>query len=136
MPASNSAPAALSAAADAAADTTAPDPSRPPPVRFDHQTPLAGFMNHSPHRILYQNKLYPSALHLLEALKFIGHRPDLAERVRGVKDVKDVYSVSGVMHDFVRGDWGNVLLQMVSWSLLFPSLSSLHDIMLIELIWK
>jgi predicted NAD-dependent protein-ADP-ribosyltransferase YbiA (DUF1768 family) len=71
-------------------------------------------MNHSPHRILHQNKVYPSALHLLEALKFIGHRPDLAERVRAVKDVKDVYSVSAAMHDFVRKDWGNVLLQMVS----------------------
>lgn len=71
-------------------------------------------MNHSPHRVLHQNKLYPSALHLLEALKFLGHRPDLAERVRAVKDVKDVYAVSAAMHEFIRKDWGNVLLQTVS----------------------
>jgi predicted NAD-dependent protein-ADP-ribosyltransferase YbiA (DUF1768 family) len=58
--------------------------------------------------------LYPSALHLLEALKFIGHRPDLAERIRAVKNVKDVYSVSAAMHEFVRKDWGSVLLQMVN----------------------
>ena len=115
MPPSNSAPAALSTAPDAANGvTSAPDLSRPPPVRFDHRTPLVGFMNHSPHRVLHQNKLYPSALHLLEALKFLGHRPDLAERVRAVKDVKDVYAVSAAMHEFIRKDWGNVLLQTVS----------------------
>jgi predicted NAD-dependent protein-ADP-ribosyltransferase YbiA (DUF1768 family) len=73
-----------------------------------------GFMNHSPHRVLHQNKLYPSALHLLEALKFLGHRPDLAERIRAVKEIKDVYSVSGAFNEFIRGDWGQVLLQMVS----------------------
>jgi len=70
-------------------------------------------MNHSPHRVLYQNKLYPSALHLLEALKFIAHRPDLGERIRGVKDVQDVYPLSASMQEFVRPDWGQVFLQMV-----------------------
>jgi predicted NAD-dependent protein-ADP-ribosyltransferase YbiA (DUF1768 family) len=71
-------------------------------------------MNHSAHRILYQNKAYPTALHLLEALKFIANRPDLSERIRATPNVKDVYAVSVAMHEFIRGDWGNVLLQMVS----------------------
>jgi hypothetical protein len=101
-------------AASTSAPAAASDPSRPPPVRFDHQSPLAGFMNHSPHRVLYQNTLYPSALHLLEALKFLPHRADLAERIRGVKEVQDVYPLSSNFHDFVRGDWGQVFLQMVS----------------------
>ncbi|KAF7968008.1 hypothetical protein HWV62_32169 [Athelia sp. TMB] len=85
------------------------DPNRPPPVRFDHTSPLSGFMNHSPHRVLYQNHTYPSALHLLEALKFIGHRPELAERIRAVRDVQDVYPLSASMQEFVRADWGQVL---------------------------
>ncbi|KAF7984751.1 hypothetical protein HWV62_11707 [Athelia sp. TMB] len=89
------------------------DPNRPPPVRFDHTSPLSGFMNHSPHRVLYQNHTYPSALHLLEALKFIGHRPELAERIRAVRDVQDVYPLSASMQEFVRADWGQVFLQSV-----------------------
>lgn len=89
------------------------DPDRPAPVRFDHNSPLAGFMNHSPHRILHQEKIYPTALHLLEALKFVGHRPDLSERIRAVKDVHDVYPLSATMHELVRPDWGQVFLQMV-----------------------
>lgn len=102
MPASTSASAALS------------DPSRSPPVRFDHQSPLVGFMNHSPHRVLYQNTLYPTALHLLEALKFLPHRPDLAERIRAVKEVEDVYPISATMREFVRGDWGQAFLETAS----------------------
>lgn len=90
-----------------------PDPNRPPPVRFDHMSPLSGFMNHSPHRVLYQNNTYPSALHLLEALKFLGHRPDLADRIRAVRDVQDVYPLSASMQEFVRSDWGQVFLQTV-----------------------
>lgn len=84
------------------------------PVRFDHTSPLSGFMNHSPHRVLYQNKLYPSALHLLEALKFVNHRPDLAERIRAVKDVHDVYPLTAAMNEFARTDWGQALLGAVS----------------------
>jgi predicted NAD-dependent protein-ADP-ribosyltransferase YbiA (DUF1768 family) len=77
-------------------------------------------MNHSPHRIMHQNQLYPTALHLLEALKFLAYHPDLAERIWGVKDARDVYSVSAAMQEFVRADWGQVFLQMVSIVFYYP----------------
>jgi ribA/ribD-fused uncharacterized protein len=113
LPQSNGATAGSSMPTSTSAPAGPADPSRPPPVRFDHQSPLAGFMNHSPHRILYQNTLYPSALHLLEAIKFHPHRPDLSEQIRAVKDVQDVYPLSASMNEFVRGDWGQVFSQTV-----------------------
>lgn len=90
-----------------------PPDSGPPPVRFDHQGPLAGFMNHSPHRVIHQNKTYPTALHLHEALKYLGHRPDLAEQIRHCTDVLDVYPLSATFHEFGRRDWGEVFLKTV-----------------------
>ena len=111
IPASNSAPAASSGAA--APPTTAAAGPAPPPVRFNHTTPLSGFLNFSAHRIIYLNKVYPTALHLLEALKFIGYHPDLAERIRAVNEVKGVYPVSAGLQEFVRRDWGQVFLEMV-----------------------
>ena len=88
-------------------------PPTVPPIRFDHQGPLAGFMNHSQHRVLYQNKTYPSALHLHEALKFLDHRPDLSEQIRNCPHVHEVYPLSATLQEFVRSDWGQVFLKMV-----------------------
>jgi hypothetical protein len=87
----------------------------PPSVKFDHQGLLSGFMNHSPHRVMYQNETYPSALHLYEALKFIGHRPDLAEKIRKCASVHDIYPLSASLQEHVRPDWGQIFLKMVRW---------------------
>lgn len=84
-----------------------------PPIKFDHTGDYAGFVNHSPHRVMYKNRMYPTALHLLEAMKFM-HRPDLQERVRTCKDVNDMYPLSASFQDHVRPDWGQVFLQIVS----------------------
>jgi predicted NAD-dependent protein-ADP-ribosyltransferase YbiA (DUF1768 family) len=55
-----------------------------PPFEIDSQSP---FMNHSPHHILYQNKSYPTAMHLYVALDFITVDPDFAERICTYEDV-------------------------------------------------
>jgi hypothetical protein len=85
------------------------------PVRFDHTGPgpLVGFMNHSPHRVLYGGKTYPSALHLHEAMKFIDHRADLAERIRSVPRAHEVYPLSASFQKHVRSDWSGVFLAKV-----------------------
>jgi hypothetical protein len=98
----------------------------PPSVKFDHKGPLSGFMNHSPHRVMYQNETYPSALHLYEALKFIGHRPDLAEKIRKCGRVHDVYPLSASLQDHVRPDWGQVYLKMVRYSRSFTRPTLIH----------
>ncbi|KAG9317754.1 hypothetical protein JVU11DRAFT_1972 [Chiua virens] len=87
-----------------------PAPSHGPPIKFDHTGEFAGFVNHSNHRVMYKNKMYPTALHLLEAMKF-SHRPELQERIRTCKDVNDMYPLSAGFQEHVRSDWGQVFLQ-------------------------
>ena len=70
--------------------TSMPVPARGPPIKFDHTCDYARFVNHSNHRVVYNNKVYPTALHLLEAMKFI-HQPALQERIPTCKDVNDKY---------------------------------------------
>ena len=81
-------------------------------IRFDHST-YPGFMNHSPHRIIHQNKTYPTALHLHEAMKFIDHRPDLSEQIRSFARVQEVYPFAASQQEFVRPDWGQIFLKTV-----------------------
>lgn len=93
-----------------------PVPNVGPPIKFDHTGEYAGFVNHSAHRVMYQNKLYPTALHLLEALKF-AHQPALQEHIRTCKDVHDMYPLSASFQEHVRRDWGQVFLNVVCMSL-------------------
>ncbi|KAG6335895.1 hypothetical protein ID866_3204 [Astraeus odoratus] len=86
------------------------DGARAPPIKFNHIGDLGGFVNHSPHRILFRNKTYPSALHLLEAMKFVD-KPDIAERIRLALDANEVYRLSTQYHEHVRPDWGQMLLK-------------------------
>lgn len=85
---------------------------RPPPVRFDQQSPLRGFLNHSNHRIIFRNKIYETATHLHEALKFLDHRPDIAERIRNCP-IDNVYPLSASFHEFQRPDWAEHFLPSV-----------------------
>lgn len=89
---------------------TMPVPDRGPPVKFDHTGELSGFVNHSQHRVLYKNKMYPTAMHLLEAMKFTEH-PNLQECIRKCADVGDMYPLSASFQDHVRPDWGQVFLK-------------------------
>jgi len=82
-----------------------PTPMHPPPVMFNQDTTYNAFMNHSPHRIMYRNKIYPTALHLYEAMKFIDQYPDVAENIRLCQDVHDVYPMSSKFQELQRSDW-------------------------------
>ncbi|KAF9226807.1 hypothetical protein BS17DRAFT_776158 [Gyrodon lividus] len=99
-------------------DPVMPVPDRGPPVKFDHTGEFAGFVNHSRHRVLYKNKMYPTALHLLEAMKF-PERPDLQERIRTCTDVTDMYPLSASFQEHVRPDWGQVFLKTMEEVLFF-----------------
>ncbi|KAL4076307.1 hypothetical protein J3A83DRAFT_4226371 [Scleroderma citrinum] len=89
-----------------------PEGERPPPIKFNHLGDLGGFVNHSRHRILYRNKTYPSAVHLLESMKFVD-KPDIAERIRLALDADEVYRLSTQYHEHVRPDWGHVFLKVL-----------------------
>ncbi|KAI0284862.1 DUF1768-domain-containing protein, partial [Russula brevipes] len=69
-----------------------------------------GLLYHSPHTVLYQEELYPTALHLFEARKFLDHRPDLAESIRQCERVDQVTAISAELAEYTRRDWGTVAL--------------------------
>ncbi|KAI0250417.1 DUF1768-domain-containing protein, partial [Lactifluus subvellereus] len=79
-------------------------------IKFTGYGEFAALLCHSPHSILYQDELYPTALHLFEARKFIDQRPDLAERIRECERVHDVISISTEVANFARQDWEDVAL--------------------------
>lgn len=81
-----------------------------PTVRFNGYGEYSGLLYHSPHRVMYEDDLYPTALHLFEALKFHEHRPDLAERIRLCERVEDVAVVSASITEETRRDWGGIAL--------------------------
>ncbi|KAG2013146.1 GTP cyclohydrolase II [Coprinopsis cinerea AmutBmut pab1-1] len=90
--------------------SNAPDPSTLP-LRFTQlDSEYAGFMNHSPHRVVYGHQTYPTATHVHEAMKYIDQHPQLAERIRNCENVLDVYPISAEISGFQRPDWGNVFL--------------------------
>ncbi|PFH47124.1 hypothetical protein AMATHDRAFT_110386, partial [Amanita thiersii Skay4041] len=52
------------------------------------------FVIHSPHPIIFRTKPYRTATHLFEAMKYIDHAPECAEKIREAEDVADVYRLS------------------------------------------
>jgi hypothetical protein len=71
-------------------------------------------LNNSPHRVVYRDRPYPTALHLFEARKFVDHRPDLAERIRLCERVEWVTIISGQQAEFTRRDWARIGLSTVN----------------------
>lgn len=93
--------------------------SPPAPIKFNKSTsPYSAFCHTSLHSILYKKKLYPSALHLFEAWKFLGKRSDLAERVRTTERTEDVLALTGRLRVHVRKDWEKILREKVCSSFL------------------
>ena len=107
--------------------STAPSVSRPLPfpthmsgegsvpfINVNGYGTFSGLLHSSPHKVLYEDELYPTALHLFEARKYLPHRRDLADRIRHCERVEEVISISAELADFVRRDWGNIMLSTVS----------------------
>ena len=85
-----------------------------PVLKFNGYGEFSGLLYHSPYSVVYEEDLYPTALHLFEARKFLDHRPDLADRIRQCERVEDVTAISAELAEFTRRDWGNVALSTVS----------------------
>lgn len=83
------------------------------PLRFNGYGEYSGLLYHSPHTVMYEDDLYPTALHLFEALKFLERRPDLAEEIRLCERVEDVTAISTSFAEHTRRDWGNIALAMM-----------------------
>ena len=90
-----------------------PRPTDPPTIKFDQIGSYTQFMNHSPHRVIWKGLPYPTALHLHEALRFLDHRPDIAEQIRRCGSVHEVYPLTAKYVDQQRPDWGEQFLPLV-----------------------
>ena len=90
------------------------EPTPVPPVRVHRQNELAGLIPSSPHSVHWNHKQYPTASHLHEALKFMGHRPDIAEAIRHCPTVDEARGISIANQHLIRDDWENETLKMVS----------------------
>ena len=90
-----------------------PHPTNPPTLKFDQHQSYPQFMNHSPHRVIWNGLMYPTAFHLHEALKFLDLRPDIAEQIRKCANIQDVYPLLVKYVEFQRPDWGDQFLLTV-----------------------
>lgn len=79
-------------------------------IKIDRGNELGGLIHTSPHLVHYNRQSYPSAFHLHEAMKFMGHRPDIAERIRTSRTVEEARAISAANHEHVRPDWERVFL--------------------------
>ena len=83
-------------------------------IEFDGYGEYSGLLCHSSHSVVYGEDLYPTALHLFEARKFIDHRPDLADQIRLCENVEEIPAISAELAEFMRRDWSNIALDTVS----------------------
>ncbi|KIJ65304.1 hypothetical protein HYDPIDRAFT_167522 [Hydnomerulius pinastri MD-312] len=83
-------------------------------ILFYHaHDPYYGFTNFSSDPVEYQGKRYPTSEHLFQSLKFLDHRPELAEHIRTCSTRPQV--VFDETHRFnpeVRPDWLKVRIEM------------------------
>ncbi|KAF7289512.1 S5A-REDUCTASE domain-containing protein [Mycena chlorophos] len=116
-----------------------PTPSpEPPPIRFSGNSyEYAGFLNYSPHRVVYQAREFPTAMHLHEAMKFLPENIALSERIRLCPDVAQVYTVSQDLveqfgGDAVRSDWGHNYIPLMEEAVLakFRQHANLREMLL------
>lgn len=92
--------------------------SQPPvneaPIYFDRFNDYRGFLNHSPHRVRYRDKTYPTATHLSEAIKFLPDFPHIAEAVRTQETVHDAFQYANRFPQQVNSMWPATFLTRVS----------------------
>ena len=84
-----------------------------PILKINGYGEYSGLLYHSPHSVVYEEDLYPTALHLFLARKFLDHRPDLADRIRQCEDVVEVTALSAELAEFARRDWPHIALSTV-----------------------
>ncbi|KAG6840411.1 hypothetical protein C0991_006882 [Blastosporella zonata] len=69
----------------------------PDVIYFNQDTDFAPLLNHYPYSVSYERVKYPTATHLLEALKFLPENDrnhGIAELIRTCEDTADVYRLS------------------------------------------
>lgn len=91
----------------------------PQRILFYHaHDPHYSFTNFSPDPVEYDGKIYPTSEHLFQSLKFLPHRPELAEHMRTCsKRPRDVFNEAHRFSPEVRPDWLKVRIEMMDLAL-------------------
>ncbi|KAJ7252758.1 hypothetical protein B0H12DRAFT_610908 [Mycena haematopus] len=74
-------------------------------ILFGSNGPHADFDQFSPHPVIYNGVTYPTSQHLFQAFKFLGHRPDIAEKVRMASTSELAFKIAHANTASIRGDW-------------------------------
>ncbi|KAI0692183.1 hypothetical protein C8T65DRAFT_762438 [Cerioporus squamosus] len=93
--------------------TPQPAPPPPPVIKIARGSDYEGLLHFSPHRVHYQHKSYPTGMHLLEAMKFLPHRPELAEQIRNCGTPEEAVAVASGLREYWKRDWESVALDMM-----------------------
>ncbi|KAI0254487.1 DUF1768-domain-containing protein, partial [Lactifluus subvellereus] len=79
------------------------------PICFYHRRkPFFEFTNFSLHSVEYEGKIYPTAEHLFQALKFMTTDPALAEHIRTQPTARAARTEAGSRRAYQRQDWFDV----------------------------
>ncbi|GJE87519.1 DUF1768-domain-containing protein [Phanerochaete sordida] len=83
------------------------------PLRID----LAGYLTElthlSPHDVVFGNRRFPTALHALEAQRFVDTRPEIVDEIMSCRSPDDVRAVVSRHGGHSRPDWEQVVVQMM-----------------------
>ncbi|KAG1752326.1 uncharacterized protein EDB91DRAFT_1044610 [Suillus paluster] len=103
--------------------TTSPN-GKPEKILFYHaHDPYYGFTNFSSDPIEYKGKTYPTSEHLFQSLKFMEHRPELAEHIRTCSTrPRVVFDETHRFNPEVRSDWLQVRIEMARISFICDSM--------------
>ncbi|KAL1740309.1 hypothetical protein HDZ31DRAFT_68060 [Schizophyllum fasciatum] len=89
--------------------------AQPQRILFYHKhDPHYGFTNFSDHPVTYQGKVYPTSEHLFQALKFLPHKPQVAEHIRTISpSPRAAFTEAHRFQKEVRKDWSKVNVKMM-----------------------
>ncbi|KAG6844010.1 hypothetical protein H0H87_010733, partial [Tephrocybe sp. NHM501043] len=80
-------------------------------IIFDEHSERSYFLMHSPHHVIYENAEYPTAAHLLEALKFLPDHPAIAERIRLCQDLTQAQHIATENRAFEHPNFAGDLVE-------------------------
>ncbi|KAH8996599.1 hypothetical protein EDB92DRAFT_1840829 [Lactarius akahatsu] len=84
------------------------------PIFFYHRgKPFFEFTNFSLHSIEYDGRIYPTAEHLFQALKFVTTNPGLAEQIRTQPSARAARAEAGYHRAQQRADWFEVNIEVM-----------------------
>ncbi|KAI0310421.1 hypothetical protein OF83DRAFT_1178569 [Amylostereum chailletii] len=80
-----------------------------PPLTFGSLRHSTGaFARSAPFSVVHDGKSYPTSTHLLEAMKFLPHRPDISESIREAQDDREAERISTRENLEIREDWEQI----------------------------